>query len=981
MIRPHELVYLSIYDNDSESWNNYSEGIINIDIERGNQEYNGPFTFPDTGTATFVIRNAQLDPYVNTLVRYNSKIAVRAATTRIFTGYIEGINVEYQPAGEPPIITIKAIDIIGLLAKYVLPDEFITQNVNWTTVQLLQALAIEIPEFVPTIFTDGTAYANGPIAAGTTALDAIRDRVKTDFGSFSPQRNGLVTYRRYDISDPLHIFNQTGSVCDFRDDGTGESYISVNLTDGFSKVINDIELNGINGTTVYANNLDSINSWGRTSAAVKLITDDTTDIQIIADKALDELAQPQRELTQITTNGIKDKSPILGGIPKAAFPTPYQTNVDVYHTVSDGLGGTLVIDKKYQVVGIKQQITYNDWIITLTLRNPVYPQTTSNPIIVRTPEQGTQLTEFIYSFIYPDLNEITAISWDADDGFTGTDPTITVDYVTGGTKTVTLTLSTIYGYDKTVTVLFYVGDQLPTSSFTYTSNADNIYTFNFTGTGATSVLWSFGDGTQSTEFNPTKYFLNTGTVTVSCAATNYVGTVTSAQTISVNKITVIPVKYVRLKFIKPNNATWQDDDAYRLATIYPTPGGQQMRGFSSFVLYDTAPSPDVVIPSTYTLVDYKEYGGCFVYGPFKDAYGRIQRLSKQDVINILTPNTVNGVSGTAYPFSTDITSTRKMIEITFSLNQEYTNISGAQFIPTTVGQFAGSYAEVEVSRDNVTWYYWGTAPFGGGFNYANPAITRPNWNLGQVPSTSTPKGVRFFRARTQFIVGTAPDYRLNEFIALGPGLRVNNGSFTYSTFPPIDNTITDCVGFGGIDLDRNIGASLSLQTSPTQLVYNYRRTSSSRNVGDGTVANGGSFINMNYKDMKNWARWDDGASNEITILMDLGQIHYDISGVYLDWRQDNDYYALPLSNTSSTSLSTANVIDIDWSDDGVTWYPMVTNEPMLRTPNNGAFIVKTTPEATGYLSQTWSPPITEGSTFVVDSMNATTNPPLKYVFP
>jgi len=75
-------------------------------------------------------------------------------------------------------------------------------------------------------------------------------------------------------------------------------------------------------------------------------------------------------------------------------------------------------------------------------------------------------------------------------------------------------------------------------------------------------------------------------------------------------------------------------------------------------------------------------------------------------------------------------------------------------------------------------------------------------------------------------------------------------------------------------------------------------------------------------------------------------------------------------------------VAMEWSNDGVTWYPMVTNEPMLRTPNNGAFIVKTTPVyVNGSSGPTWSPPITSGSTFAVDSMDATTNPPLKYVFP
>ena len=57
-------------------------------------------------------------------------------------------------------------------------------------------------------------------------------------------------------------------------------------------------------------------------------------------------------------------------------------------------------------------------------------------------------------------------------------------------------------------------------------------TVNFTSTsvGATSYLWTFGDGTTSTQTNPTKVYSTVGSFTVSLKATNAVGNVTETKT-------------------------------------------------------------------------------------------------------------------------------------------------------------------------------------------------------------------------------------------------------------------------------------------------------------------------------------------------------------------------------------------------------------------------------------------------------------------
>lgn len=984
--KPHESFGFSVYNKNSNSWSNYDDGIISIDIERGNQEYNGPFTFPDPGTVTLVTRNPQLDPYINNLIRYNTKIAIRVDSVRIFTGYIEGINVDYQPHDKPPIITIKAIDLIGLLGKHILSEDFISQQASWTTQELLTSLNTEVPEFTLAINSkDNIAYANAPIELGTTALDAIRERVKTDLGLFSINRIGQAIYFRLEKTSPLHPYNWSPLFIHFSYNQYNYydySYQSVNLSDGFTNIVNDLEINGTDNTTVYLNNQGSINAWGKSSATFKALTNDVNALQDIGDKALDELAQPQRELKQITFDGTKipvvPYGPQWGGWDNPFNFNPNYNVIDIRHKVDDDN----IIFRKYLVIGIKYQVTYDSLLITYTLRNINYQgETTTNPVIVRTPATGTQLTSFTYSFTYPDMNEITSINWDVGDGFTGTNPTITVTYPTGGTKTVTLTIGTIYGYNKTVTILYYVGNQLPTSSFTYTKDSDNNYQFTFTGTGATSVLWQFGDGTQSTEFNPQKFYLSSNTVTVTCTATNYVGSTSSSQTFGVFKIAVIPIKYIKLTFNQSTGA-WNTNDSYRLDQLQPNPGSAPMRYIASFNLFNTLTNPDTRYEypnTTYTLINYEEFGGCMVTGPVKDEYGRIQRMNKNDVVTSLLP--LNPTVGNPYPYAPHNLGQTKALRITIELDKYYKDIDLATFT-YSVGVNMG-YADVHVSYDNITWYDWGKASLGelgmSAFQYTNPGITRPNWNL---PTVTYPieRGPRFFKVSMQYTsTSGTPDYRINELFTLGPGLKVNNGIYTSLTNTTQENTITDCIGLGGIDIGRNSGALTTLKANSPNYVNAYKRTTTNRNYPLGNVYDNQILSYINYKNMKDWIRWSR-TNSSVDIIIDMGQVRYDISGLYLDWRQDNDTFGIPYNQAGSTSMSPNNVLDFYWSEDGVTWNTIATDLSMYdATNNNGAFIIKTTPITQN--GTTWSPPITTGSTFVVDRMNTTTNQTLRYIFP
>jgi len=73
---------------------------------------------------------------------------------------------------------------------------------------------------------------------------------------------------------------------------------------------------------------------------------------------------------------------------------------------------------------------------------------------------------------------------------------------------------------------------LPESGFTYAANGATI-DFTNSSSGATSYVWSFGDGTNGTSANISHTYAVSGNYTVSLVATNDCGSDTTSQTISV----------------------------------------------------------------------------------------------------------------------------------------------------------------------------------------------------------------------------------------------------------------------------------------------------------------------------------------------------------------------------------------------------------------------------------------------------------------
>jgi hypothetical protein len=702
-MKAEDFLRLYLYNTETDIWEEYTEGIINVDIKRGAQEYQGPFTMPDVGQMIITTRNLNLDPYQNTLVKYNNRIRITARgsnpinSSTIFSGFIEGINVDYRPKTEDSIVTITAVDLIGQLNKHVLSDAFIAQQENWTTKELLDAMQYsEEFDYVSGFFqyiADRPEYATGPISANTTAWDALTVRAKTDLGYLLTNRQSTnFRYTACDKDSPINPYNLSGynlssQFGSFKSDGTGNSYKSIKISDGFERVVNDLTVKGLS-TTARATNNNAINEWRRTQANVTVSTNDIEDMQAIANEVLQEMSEPIREIFSITFDGLK--------YPDLARFADWPFSVNIIHEINE----SLVIDRKYAIIGVNHAISYDTWDVTLQLRNVAYQDTSiGNPIISVSPSSGNTFTDFNLSYSVSDPTLIVSQEWDLDDGFTSSSATPTVNYLVNGTKTIILTLTTIYGYTITSSILLEVAGAAPQGSISYSRDGRGVYTFNFVGEAASSYLWNFGNGKSATGRTPTTFYDLSGSVTVSCAATNSFGTTTVTTTFSATQSESFPIRYIKFKI---KGAIEGIEDIYTLGDEGSLSTSQDYLSIKRIDINRAFVGKKV---SDVDIINYHEYTNFLT--PRRDTrvnYTRSTRAIEQELVSSWFQGNDTTFWVASYKQATPTYASaggHVGLEFTVDMKQEYLDITSIQI--TGMSSVTDKRYDIEVSRDGNDW--------------------------------------------------------------------------------------------------------------------------------------------------------------------------------------------------------------------------------------------------------------------------------------
>ena len=154
------------------------------------------------------------------------------------------------------------------------------------------------------------------------------------------------------------------------------------------------------------------------------------------------------------------------------------------------------------------------------------------PIAGFTTSETTGCAPFTVTFSDASAGDPTGWEWSFQGGIPNTsnlqNPTVT--YTTPGTYTVMLQVQNLFGNNSTVQTNYITVEDLPTAGFTNTSNQGAVV---FTNTSQNGVIynWSFGDGSTSSEANPTHQYTASGTYTVELTALNNCGASTIQQTV------------------------------------------------------------------------------------------------------------------------------------------------------------------------------------------------------------------------------------------------------------------------------------------------------------------------------------------------------------------------------------------------------------------------------------------------------------------
>jgi len=931
-MRPDEIFKLYIYNTDASAWQEYSDGIIDVDIKRGAQEYKGPFTQSDVGQMIVKTRSMEVDPYQNPLVKYNNQIRITATTTFpgsgilatsiIFTGYIEGVNVEYRPKNEDSIVTITAIDVIGQLHKHVLSEEFIALQESWTMNELFDAIDNE-SEFgwlngTPRFIVDRPAVAVGEIASNTTAWDALTIRAKTDLGFLSPRRaTNHISYISSDKDSPNNPYNQpfynlSTNQGAFKSDGTGNSYKSIEISDGFERVVNDLTVQGFQSDTRSTND-NAISKWRRSKGTVRVSTNDVEDMQAIANEVLQEMSEPIREIFSITFDALK--YPSLGRTADMA------ATINIVHEINENLS----IDRKYSIIGINHKINYNTWDVTFKLRNIAYQDSSiDNAIISVSPASGTTATDFNFSYTITDPSLIVSQAWDLDEGFTSSSATPTVNYVSGGTKTITLTLLTIYGYTITSSITLEVAGALPSGVINHSVDGAGIYSFSFSGDPATTYYWQFGNGKTSGNSTPTTYYDTAANITVSLQVTNIYGTATFTKSISVVQSTNIPIRYVKFKvkdawrsaeeILNLGNLTSPDTE-FRFAA--------QSRHYTTiqYISINSASAGRITNP---TLVDFKEYSNCLTHSKWeRNNYARSPRVSEQDFMtNVFGP--IVGVHPTIYIMSYNAATPQRSVngthvgmEFTVDLGQEYLDITSIALKHNTNGP--NGYFEVEVSQDNILFKDAGVLDVE--YNHTNPVNFTGTFPVPRNALTSTDdmaqvRRFRYIKVRTSDVAIVGANQHQNWYISeMFPftgdwsWYLVPFGNPQPSYYPPI-NAFT----YAGPALtDSNTGADITLvpegtsggivDTQTGNRIFATVSTPKLNDLNRGTA----------YTWQEQFGMGDGTLGGEKTFIYDLGEVKTNIHGIFVSVRD-------AIGNAQSTDANFS--LRFHTSEDGLSWHEL-----------------------------------------------------------
>lgn len=457
---------LKVYLETNEDSIDITDRLINVDISTGLDYYEGPHQQSDPGTFRIVSRNPAIDPNLNSIVAFNSKIRFTrfnpddSTFQTFFVGYVTDIDVEYVPKDPNPTITINGTDALGILNRQLITQEFIDyiydnggydedgltfkEFINW-----YEAYASEVGwgsqifdfVFIMSQDTGGTLnyneYFYSPAKfmpqVGQSILELITLYAQTNLdmiyidetyqdslGYFIVNVTPYVKYNYnywYLQEDPYVEF---ADLQNFNSEVTGYGYKRISLSNNMNRVTNQIGVDNTytitdsvtkEVTETYDNigvftDADSNNIWNTSQLSI-----DTRFPQDLATNT--EAERFARDIFTYTTNPAIDIVDITFDEVKRNYALLSPTN-NVFRVVHE-VNPTLTLDKFYTCVGVKHYINEDEWETTYVFapmwQEVVYQNQYQDASITLNATSGDTNTSFTATIAGVDLNTVDTIYW------------------------------------------------------------------------------------------------------------------------------------------------------------------------------------------------------------------------------------------------------------------------------------------------------------------------------------------------------------------------------------------------------------------------------------------------------------------------------------------------------------------------------------------------------------------------------------------
>ena len=467
--------YTAIYDlnHPFALGENITEGILNVDITFGNDIYEGPQQQIDTGQFTIISRNPNLDPKINTNLKYDSTIKFYDTRTgEFFRGFVTDIQVEYQ-RNDNPIITITGTDIFGAMQRVVIDqnthDEIVALSTGptWNGITFTEFIPymndftskyLDLDSFVPPgypqpygfwfpatqsfgeINVDALSYSPAKYIpqVGETYLDVITKYAQTNLNSFNAKSGfggavnfnyiGVKPFAKYNPNywypqtDPeVFIANPTFSF----DPADDKPYESILVDNGYNRVINQIDISNesryIDAGEVKSDTLnftrtsaESIENYAISTASVSTIFP-SDDPLPEADWATD-YATNIFQVVQFPAQEIKEIT--FDNARKQMIEDEFSysdygidDNVRIKHQIDNNE----IIDRIYDIAGVNHNISPDNWSTKFILKPSeeeiVYLAQGSTPTLQMNATSGDSNFNFTATIENIDVSTVDEVIW------------------------------------------------------------------------------------------------------------------------------------------------------------------------------------------------------------------------------------------------------------------------------------------------------------------------------------------------------------------------------------------------------------------------------------------------------------------------------------------------------------------------------------------------------------------------------------------